>query len=288
MRTKHLDLIGRCRGIELAETEISTLEDAVLVDAYIELLTMFGKQIQIVGSERLGEFLSEDGLVVFEPAQSVLLDRWRGFMPYCTPSVCTFENADQLLGQHDYDGEVKRLGITRAYMVRHGPGPFVSEDAELTERLPDTMNGRHQWQRSFRVGWLDVVALRYAIACCGGVDALAVTCLDRLRSEDLWLVCDAYDSPECTVEELNQFFSCVDMWEAGDIRLGPEHDLDHQRRLTELLMQTRPVYEASSASGDFNSRVKQHLKIIERELKVPVAIASFGPTADDKHVIKKR
>lgn len=275
------DLIERCRARSIGREEIGFLEDTNLVRAYIELIRSFAQQFNLVDGDKLAEILQVAGTVVFEGAQAVLLDRWRGFMPYCTPSVCTFDNALELLHEHEYDGEVQRLGVIRAYMVRHGPGPFVTENAELTAALPDARNSMHQWQREFRIGWLDLVALKYAIACCGGVDALAVTCLDRLRNSDPWLCCSTYDFPAAHLPDQDLFFKMIVSGQATNIRLGSEHDLAYQHQLTERLLQAQPCFEQSALSSDFDQRVRQHLEFLTANLGVKVAWASFGPTATD-------
>ena len=74
-----------------------------------------------------------------------------------------------------------RLGVTRAYLTRHGPGPFVTEDPTL--ELPEPHDRAGQWQGPVRVGHLDAVALRYAVEACGGIDAVALTHLDTAREQ---------------------------------------------------------------------------------------------------------
>jgi adenylosuccinate synthase len=106
--------------------------------------------------------------VVFEGAQGVLLDEWRGFHPYTTWSTTTFDNAEALLAEAGQAGSAQRLGVTRPYLTRHGAGPFVTEDAALAAALPEPHNGTGTWQGPFRVGHLDLVALRYAVEVAGG------------------------------------------------------------------------------------------------------------------------
>ena len=130
----------------------------------------FAARVQIVDGSHLADLLRA-GPVVFEGAQGVLLDEWRGFHPYTTWSTTTFANAEQLLAEAGQ--QAIRLGVTRCYAPRHGPGPLVTEDPILD--LPEPHNGRGAWQGPFRTGHLDAVALRYAIEVAGGVDALAVT-----------------------------------------------------------------------------------------------------------------
>lgn len=122
----------------------------------------------------------EDELI-FEGAQGVLLDEEYGLeFPYVTHSTTTPANALTLLEEIEYEGEIQVIGVTRPYHTRHGRGPFPQENAWLTRRLPDEHNGYGDWQEGFRVGQLAHDQLQYAVGCCGGIDAVAVTCLDRL------------------------------------------------------------------------------------------------------------
>ena len=82
-------------------------------------------------------------------------------------------------GESGAAGEATRLGVTRTYQTRHGPGPFPTEDPALPVTEPHNADGR--WQGPFRAGHLDAVALGYAAGVAGGVDAVALTHLDTAR-----------------------------------------------------------------------------------------------------------
>jgi adenylosuccinate synthase len=129
--------------------------------------------------------------VVFEGAQGVLLDADRGFWPHVSPGAPGFDHALELLHAADAPPPL-RLGVLRAYATRHGPGPLVSEDLELTARLPELHNLVGVWQGPMRVGWFDLVATRHALEIAGPVDGLVLTCLDRLSALDPLAVCTAY------------------------------------------------------------------------------------------------
>jgi adenylosuccinate synthase len=193
--------------------------------------------------------------VVFEGAQGVLLDEWRGFHPYTTWSTTTFENAQMLLDEAGLGDAAIRLGVTRAYQVRHGPGPFVSEDSTL--ELPEAHNRTGRWQGPVRAGHLDAVALRYAVEACGGIDAIALTHLDTARAHAGELrACQAYQ-----------------VGARGPItRLvaGPPRDLAHQERLTAMLLSARPVYSDPVPWPDWPG-------LVEGIAGVPVAVRSCGP-----------
>lgn len=226
-----------------------------LVDAYGN----FSHQARIVPGEHLSTILHRPGTVVFEGAQGVLLDEWNGFHPHTTWSTTTLENADRLLREAGYSGDVTRIGITRAYATRHGAGPLVTEDATLTRALPDVANRFGAWQQGFRAGWLDLVMLRYAIEVIGTLDMLAVTCLDRLTDIREPMVCRGYRHNATPVERL--------------VRSPVPRSLEYQEQLGHMLESSRPILESANATVMLD---------LLAGLGVPVGIVSMGPTAEDK------
>lgn len=120
--------------------------------------------------------------VIFEGAQGVLLDQdLTEFYPHVTWSKTTFANAFRLLpeGRH----HVTTIGVTRAYHTRHGAGPFIEAPVEFRAALrAGDHNVHNEWQGDFRVGPLDPMLLHKAIDYIGGVDYLAVTCVDRAEN----------------------------------------------------------------------------------------------------------
>jgi adenylosuccinate synthase len=213
--------------------------------------------------------LIKQGPVVFEGAQGVLLDEWRGFHPYTTWSTTTFENAETLLRESDNDTKVTRLGVTRTYQTRHGPGPFPTEDPTLD--LPEPHNANGRWQGPFRTGHLDAVALAYAAEVAGGVDAVALTHLDAASPHrgDL-RICRAYDLSGAALTRIEP---------------GPPRDLAYQESLTQTLLKARPVYrqEERLTARDWPDAVTDILH-------APVTIRSHGPAVTDKtwHLLKAR
>jgi adenylosuccinate synthase len=127
---------------------------------------------------------------IFEGAQGVLLDEYRGFHPHTTWSTVTPHHAWELVHAAGVEA-VAVLGITRAYTTRHGEGPLPTFSAELTERLRDAGNPWNRWQGSLRSGWLDLPLVRYAAAAAGPLDGLVVNHLDQLRQADC-RVCSTY------------------------------------------------------------------------------------------------
>lgn len=197
------------------------------------------------------------GTVVFEGAQGVLLDERHGFHPHTTWSTTTFANADALLAEHGCT-DVLRIGALRAYATRHGEGPFVTQDAALDLPEPGTDGG---WAGAFRVGYSDLVALRYALRVAGGPpDGLAVTCLDRLPATG-WRIATGYRDER-----------------SGALlqTLEPAPDLDGQAELTRTLLASTPVLEPI-APADVAAR-------LSADSGLPVLVESRGPRAGDKRL----
>src|SRR5438270_10178671 len=135
-------------------------------------------------------------LVVFEGAQGALLDIDHGTYPFVTSSnpVAGAACIGAGVGPKAID-EV--WGVTKAYSTRVGSGPFPTElDGALADELRErggeygTTTGRPR-----RVGWLDLVALRYA-ARINSLTALAITKLDVLSGLDSLCLCTRYRSEE--------------------------------------------------------------------------------------------
>ncbi|HVK20244.1 MAG TPA: adenylosuccinate synthetase [Actinokineospora sp.] len=156
------------------------------VDDLVALYRDFAGAVRVTTGDEVGR-LADRGRLVFEGAQGVLLDQWRGFHPHTTWSTVTPDNALGLFGGR----EATVIGVTRTYQTRHGAGPFPTEDQSVLARFPERHNGAGEYQGAWRAGHLDAVLLRYAVAACGGVDALAVTHLDV----DGLSVATSYDAP---------------------------------------------------------------------------------------------
>jgi adenylosuccinate synthase len=254
-----------------ARAEFAVLADTEVAAAFADVCEHVAAKARVVDPSYLS-FVLADGVTVFEGAQGVLLDEWFGFHPYTTWSTTHYENAEKLLKECAFTGEVKRLGLLRGYFTRHGAGPFVTEDELLTEQIPDWHNGTARWQEHFRVGWFDVVAARYAldvVAAQGSrVDELVVTNLDRMGSRAEWPVATAYEAPDGTRPP--------DLFDAtGRIRVGQKDDLERQERLTRFLESATPRYQVVPLEG--------YLDFLEEQLGLPIILVSSGPTADYKH-----
>ncbi|QSQ18876.1 adenylosuccinate synthetase [Pyxidicoccus parkwayensis] len=274
LRSELSEVMRAARTHPHAEPELALLEDTDVASRWAQAVQTLRPRERVVGDEWLGTALRE-GTTVFEGAQGVLLDEWRGFHPHTTWSTCTFDLALELLHAHGFDGEVHRLGVLRTYASRHGEGPFPTEEPALAPALPEPHNGAAGWQGRFRVGGFDAVLARYALASCGGVDSLALTHLDRLM--DRWPVCTAYRAPSTHDDVLIR--GTVDPSHVTGLRLGPHRDLAHQERLTRALSACTPVREELDLGEQASDRF---VSWVEATLGVRVSVTSHGPTARDK------
>ena len=219
--------------------------------------------------------------VVFEGAQGILIDEKYGFDPYTTWSTCTSRNARQILKEIGWQGHTKVIGALRAYAVRHGNGPFITEIERPTSELhalQDDHNVHNEWQGSLRVGWFDAVATHYAMRAewessfdyahyhsPPGIHSLAITNVDRLerwiRDGHAWCLCTGYE------------------WRGGQGN-GPlvfePGCFSSPAGMTAALFEARPSY---GRSGDTDAHL---LADIESLLRCPIEIASHGPIRDGK------
>jgi adenylosuccinate synthase len=224
----------------------------VPLDDVVDTFAAFGRAVRIVDADYTGRLLAE-GPCVFEGAQGVLLDEWRGWHPHTTWSTTTFDNVAALCPSFF------KLGVVRTYTTRHGAGPFVTADPGLD--LPEAHNGTGEWQGSFRAGHFDAVAHRYAVEVTGGVDGLAVTHLDAPERCPGLRMCTSYEVDGRT-------------WER--IVPGPWRDLDHQERITAALSRAR--MGANHRPGDWAAEIGD-------VLDAPVVLESSGPRSSDKRVL---
>lgn len=143
------------------------------------------------------EYLCElKGCIVAECSHGVLTDSELGFKPHTSAIRTVPELVIRDLRDAGFAGELVRLGVTRAYAIRHGAGPLpTADDTTLETLLPGSHKADNRWQGKVRVGALDFVLLKYAIDCCGGVgafDGLCVTWADQIWRNQQWQYCTEY------------------------------------------------------------------------------------------------
>lgn len=187
--------------------------------------------------------------VVFEGAQGCLLDVGFGTAPFVTSSQTTAGgiSGGVGLGPRSVD---RVLGLVKAYTTRVGSGPFPTELCDdtgswLRERGAEfgTVTGRPR-----RCGWLDTVALRYAIRI-SGIDWLALTKLDVLSGCSTIRVCEGYrlaDGSVCT--DMPMFSRAGESLEPVYAELpGWDEDISGARSFEQLPTNARRYVEYLSA-----------------------------------------
>lgn len=272
---------------EIAKKELNFLYDETIIKKAKDTYTNFYNQLNIVDESYLGTIVQQAKPIIFEPSQGVLLDQDMGFYPYNTFVNTTSSDALEMIRQHGYQDQIVRFGLIRGYQHRHGAGPFVTEDANLTSLLPDPHNEFHPWQKAWRVGHLDMVMLRYAINVCGGnkeFQGLAVSCLDRIEQKDLPLkLCYGYQY--CGNEpNLDDYFYLKNGL-ISDIKVySGLNILNHQEKLSQLLTDCHPLF--TDVSQLSSNDIDEYLRLIEDQLKIDITIESFGPTEIDKILLR--
>ena len=222
------------------------------------------KKFRIIDSEHeINRFLAEDKAILAEGAQGTLLDVDFGSYPFVTSSntICAGACTGLGIGPNRI-GEV--YGIFKAYCTRVGSGPFPTalfdETGEALCRLGHEFGAVTGRKR--RCGWLDMVALKYAIMV-DGVTKLIMMKADVMNDFDTIKVAEAYEIDGRRVTEFPYDIQ-DDVKPVYREFKGWKTDLKQVRR-----------YE------DFPAEFKTYVEYIERETGVPVAIISVGPDRDE-------
>ncbi len=259
---------------EAGEETDKTEGTADIPDPRLDVHTMveehinFGHRLEphIADTARLcWDELDHGGTVIFEGAQAALLDLDHGTYPFVTSSNPIAGAA--CVGAGIAPADIDEVwGIVKAYTTRVGAGPFPTElHDEIGERMVDqghefgTTTGRRR-----RCGWLDLIALRYAVRL-NRMDALAVTKLDVLRGLGPLRVAVRYRSKEGAV--LDSF---------------PYHQ--------SILHSATPEYEelpgfdedigGCREEADLPATARDYLAFIADFVGVPVRLVGVGPDRD--------
>lgn len=252
VRDRHVEML------KAAEADLSQLPE--LEKTWFEAVDYL-KTFDIVDSEHLiNRMLRDNKKVLCEGAQGTMLDVDFGSYPFVTSSNTVAAGACTGLGVAPRNiGDV--FGIFKAYCTRVGAGPFPTElHDETGARIRDlgheygAVTGRER-----RCGWIDLVALRYAIMING------VTKLIMMKSD---VLDDFTTIKACTAYRIN-----------GKLTEEMPYDLD--------AVDIEPVYEelpgwqtpmtAFRSETEFPEEFRNYIKFLETKLEVPIAIVSIGP-----------
>jgi adenylosuccinate synthase len=216
------------------------------------------------------ETLKRGERVLAEGAQGTLLDLDHGTYPFVTSSAPTASGA--LVGLGIGPGAVDRvIGVVKAFQTRVGSGPFPTELLDDTAlRLRGT--GSQPWDeygtttgRPRRVGWLDLVLLRYS-ARINGLTEMVVTKLDVLSGLPQVKICVAYRK-----RGENDTFT--------DLPMGVSDLSPYEPVYEELPGWQESLVDARSWS-DLPRTAQQYIRRLTEVTGVPVRSVSVGPERD--------
>ena len=255
LKAKHVDMLSQYEGFEydVTEYEKTWMEG-------IEYLRKF----EFIDSEHVvNKYIDEDVPILAEGAQGSLLDVDFGTYPFVTSSNTVCAGVCTGLGVAPTKiGDV--YGIFKAYCTRVGSGPFPTElFDEVGEELRrighefGAVTGRPR-----RCGWLDLVALKYAVMV-DGVTQLIMMKSDVMNDFDTIKVATAYRVDG----ELVDYFPY-------EVTGNVEPVYTEFKGWKSDICKVR-CYE------DFPAEFKAYVEFIEKQTGVPVKIISVGPDRDE-------
>ena len=219
------------------------------------------KELTFIDSEEyLYQAQKNGNTILAEGAQGSLLDIDFGTYPYVTSSNTTAAGACTGLGVAPTQiGEV--FGIFKAYTTRVGSGPFPTE---LFDNYGETMGkvGNEfgaTTGRPRRCGWLDLVALKYAVRINGATQLMMMKG-DVLSGFDKLNVCTAYQYKGETIEHLPYNIEAENVTPVYTEMKGWKEDLT---KMTD--------------ASQFPKELNDYIAFLEEELEVPIKIVSVGP-----------
>lgn len=216
--------------------------------------------------QRLRDAIDAKQKIILEGAQGALLDINHGTYPYVTSSSTSAGGAIAGIGFAPRQVE-KIYGVAKAYVTRVGEGPMPTELKDATGQHIAT-KGREfgaTTGRPRRCGWLDAVALRYAVQV-NGIDALILNKLDILTGLDEIKIATAYEHP----------------------RLGRIHDYPWD---TTVLAACSPVYVScpgwkqelpmGQPDAKLPGEVLNYIDAIEEFVRCPITMIGTGVNRED-------
>ena len=249
-------------------------QDPVNIDDLMKEISKWAEELQAYRCQdtslQVHKALKSGKKVLFEGAQGALLDIYHGTYPFVTSSSTISGSAcvGSGIGPCTID---KVIGITKAYTTRVGTGPFPTElDNELGERIRKE-GGEYgaTTGRDRRCGWLDIVALKYAIRT-NGITNIALMKVDVLSGHKEIKVCTSYKVNGETTTEMPVLSADLDNVEPIYETLpGWDEPIDHIRSVKDLPRNAR-----------------DYIHFIGNELGTPIDVISVGPGREQTLWIK--
>jgi adenylosuccinate synthase len=287
----YMDKTGR-NGLRIGDIELNDFKERyfALAKKHQEMIAFYGvsldydlpkmedeffesiefiKQLDFIDSEEYMFQAQKAGKAILcEGAQGSLLDVDFGTYPFVTSSNTTAAGACTGLGIAP--NKIKEVyGIFKAYLTRVGSGPFPTElfdeDGTTMAKVGNEFGSVTGRQR--RCGWLDLVALKYAVQV-NGVTQLMMMKGDVLSGFETLKVCTSYNYKGENISHFPYNIEPENVTPVYQEFKGWEQDLTGMTTYEEL-----------------PTELKDYIAFIEKELEVPIKIVSVGP--DRKQTILK-
>lgn len=250
----------------ITNEEVTIPDKDEIIDKYTYYATLLKPFITDTG-RILRNAIKSGGKVLLEGAQGTLLDIDHGTYPFVTSSSTISGSASIGLGIPPKSIE-NVLGIVKAYTTRVGEGPFPTElfNEDSTKIIEKGKEFGATTGRQRRCGWIDIVALRYAVEI-NGVDEIAIMKLDVLDEFKEIKICTSYELDGKKIDyypsNASNLWKCKPVYEELS---GWMTDISKCRNYSDL-----PI----------NARL--YIERISELLGVKVSIVSVGP--DEKETI---
>ena len=208
----------------------------------------------------INDLLAAGKSVLCEGAQGTMLDVDFGSYPFVTSSNTVCAGACTGLGVAP--NRIGRVyGIFKAYCTRVGAGPFPTELFDETGK--EIRDRGHEYGavtgRERRCGWVDLVALKYAIMLNG------VTNLIMMKSD----VLDTFDEIKvCTSYLVDGKPTAQFPFNAAEVKVEPQYV---------TLPGWKTDLTALTSEKQFPREFADYIAFLEKELATPISIVSVGP-----------
>lgn len=250
LKARHLQLLA---DLNFTDFDIAEEEEKWLKG--IEYMRKF----QIVDTEiAINQALAEGKNVLAEGAQGSLLDIDHGTYPFVSSSSTTIGGVCTGLGVAP--NKINRVwGIFKAYSTRVGAGPFPVELFDQTGDELRTIGNEFGavTGRNRRCGWVDLVALKYAIMI-NGITDLVMMKADVLDGFDTIKVCVAYEKNGVRTETM-------------------PYDTEGWEAVYEELPGWKTPLTGVRAESEFPKAYADYIAYLEKQLATPISILSVGP-----------
>lgn len=262
-KEKHLATLG------LTDEQLSEEQRKLEAD-WLDAIRYLKKYTLIDSEYEINELLNRGETLLCEGAQGTMLDVDFGSYPFVTSSNTIAAGACTGLGLAPHCiGDV--YGIFKAYCTRVGAGPFPTELFDETGELIGKLG--HEFGavtgRKRRCGWIDLVALKYAVMING------VTRLIMMKSD----VLDTFETIKvCTKYKVDGEITDRFPFDAATRKIEPVY--------TELPGWKSDLTKVRSEE-EFPENFRNYIAFIEKQLGVPVTIISVGPDREQTIELKK-